>query len=37
MVPCAYCERPLECDACGAEYRPADPEAWSGWLLSRSS
>jgi hypothetical protein len=28
MVPCAYCEKPLECDACRAEFRPADPEIY---------
>jgi hypothetical protein len=28
MVACAYCERPLTCDGCGAEYAPAGPEAY---------
>jgi hypothetical protein len=26
MVPCAYCERPLICDGCGAEYTPPSRE-----------
>jgi DNA-directed RNA polymerase subunit RPC12/RpoP len=25
-MTCAYCERPLICEACGAEYRPPTPE-----------
>lgn len=33
MVPCAYCERPLVCDGCQAEYRPPSPEAYEA--LSR--
>lgn len=24
MLDCAYCERPLICDACGAEFVPSD-------------
>lgn len=23
-MTCAYCDRPLICDACGADYRPPD-------------
>lgn len=26
MLPCAFCERPLECDRCGLAYNPANPE-----------
>jgi hypothetical protein len=33
MVPCAYCERPLICDGCRAEYRPPDQEQYDA--LSR--
>ena len=33
MVPCAYCERPLICDGCQAEYRPPDPDQYEA--LSR--
>ena len=25
---CAYCERPLICDACQVEFRPTDPEQY---------
>jgi uncharacterized CHY-type Zn-finger protein len=34
MVACAYCERPLICDGCQAEYRPPDLEQYEA--LSRS-
>jgi hypothetical protein len=34
MVACAYCDRVLICDACQAEYRPADQEQYEA--LSRS-
>ena len=34
MLSCAYCERPLTCDACQAPYQPADPEDYAA--LSRS-
>jgi hypothetical protein len=33
MIPCAYCERPLVCDACRAEYNPPSPEVYES--LSR--
>ena len=33
MVPCAYCEKTLTCDACLAEYRPPDQETYEA--LSR--
>ena len=26
MVACAYCERPLTCDSCGAGYEPPSQE-----------
>ncbi|MBX6312222.1 MAG: hypothetical protein IRY99_04785 [Isosphaeraceae bacterium] len=29
MVACAYCEQPLICEGCNAEYRPAGPEDYS--------
>ncbi|MDB5352795.1 MAG: hypothetical protein JWN86_4042 [Planctomycetota bacterium] len=25
---CAYCDRPLICDACGAEFRAVDPRQY---------
>ena len=28
MVDCAYCQRPLICDACQAAYEPPDLEAY---------
>ncbi len=28
MVKCAYCENPLVCDACEAEYAPPDVEQY---------
>jgi hypothetical protein len=28
MVACAYCDRPLICNECQAEYRPPSPEAY---------
>jgi hypothetical protein len=28
MVACAYCERPLICDGCQAEYTPPSPELY---------
>jgi hypothetical protein len=34
MVNCAYCERPLICDNCQAEYTPPDPESYEA--LSRT-
>ncbi len=34
MVACAYCERTLVCEACGAEYIPPSAEAYQA--LSRS-
>ncbi len=33
MVPCAYCEQPLTCEACRTEYLPPSPEAYEA--LSR--
>ena len=33
MVTCAYCERPLICEACGADYLPPSAEAYQA--LSR--
>jgi hypothetical protein len=33
MVSCAYCERPLVCDGCGAPYNPPSPEQYEA--LSR--
>lgn len=33
MVPCAYCERPLTCESCRAEYVPPTPEHYEA--LSR--
>ena len=33
MFPCCFCERPLTCDSCGADYLPASPEAYAA--LSR--
>ena len=33
MIQCAYCEKPLVCDACGAEYVPPSPEHYQA--LSR--
>ena len=27
-MDCAYCERPLVCESCGANYVPPDPEAY---------
>ena len=33
MVACAYCERPLICDACRADYVPPSPEHYEA--LSR--
>lgn len=33
MVECAYCERPLICDACQTEYVPLTPEHYEA--LSR--
>ena len=33
MIDCAYCERPLTCDGCGADYLPGGPEAYAA--LSR--
>jgi hypothetical protein len=33
MVACAYCEHPLTCDACQAEYRPPSPRHYEA--LSR--
>ena len=29
MVACAFCEQPLECDACRAAYRPTRPEDYA--------
>ena len=29
MVPCAYCERPLICESCGADYEPPDEESYA--------
>jgi hypothetical protein len=34
MLECAYCDKPLICDSCGAEFRPAGPDEYSA--LSRS-
>jgi hypothetical protein len=34
MVVCAYCEQPLVCDNCQAEYVPPTPEHYQA--LSRS-
>jgi hypothetical protein len=34
MVPCAYCERPLTCDRCRAEYTPPSMEHYQA--LSRA-
>jgi hypothetical protein len=28
MVPCAYCEQPLICDQCRAEYAPPSEDAY---------
>jgi hypothetical protein len=33
MVPCAFCERPLTCEACQTEYAPPTAEAYEA--LSR--
>lgn len=33
MIPCAFCERPLTCDTCGAAYLPPDADAYAA--LSR--
>jgi hypothetical protein len=33
MTPCAYCERPLICDGCQAEYNPPTREHYEA--LSR--
>ena len=32
-IPCAYCERPLVCEACGEDYLPSSREAYQA--LSR--
>jgi uncharacterized CHY-type Zn-finger protein len=34
MLECAYCERPLACDACGADFQPANPDEYGA--LSRA-
>ena len=34
MFPCAYCERPLTCDACGVPYSPPSAEEYAA--LSRA-
>jgi len=34
MLPCAYCERPLVCDACQSAYSPPTPEAYEALSLS---
>jgi hypothetical protein len=28
MVDCAYCERPLICDACRTPYKPSTPDEY---------
>ena len=33
---CAYCERPLICESCQAEFRPLDPDAYQD-LSTRSA
>jgi hypothetical protein len=29
MLECAYCERPLICDACGVDFQPADRDQYA--------
>jgi hypothetical protein len=36
MVPCAYCERSLICDACQTLYTPPTPEAYEALSLSEA-
>ncbi|CAN5893406.1 hypothetical protein BH23PLA1_BH23PLA1_40290 [soil metagenome] len=37
MVNCAYCEGPLVCDDCQADYQPPDPEAYRALSWTESS